>query len=148
LWSCRWRNRDFRIGYKNNEPFGEAHFAITQASEHDVHAVREMLADLNHEGVIGDKGYTGSELEADLEQYQDVNLVTPIKKKRTVPLTLFEEAFNSELSSVRQPVESFFAWVQRKTHIQNASQVRSLGGLHKHIHLRLLAAIVSLFVQF
>ena len=37
------------------------------------------------------------------------------------------------VSSVRQPIESFFNWLNEKTQIQKASKVRSSKGLLVHI---------------
>jgi hypothetical protein len=45
------------------------------------------------------------------------------------------------VSSVRQPIESLFNWIQEKTGIQTASKVRSYNGLMVHIFGRLAAAM-------
>ncbi|GHT67473.1 hypothetical protein AGMMS50239_30710 [Bacteroidia bacterium] len=46
---------------------------------------------------------------------------------------------NSELSSVRQPIESFYNWLNEKTTIQRASKVRSTKGLLLHIFGKIAA---------
>jgi hypothetical protein len=43
---------------------------------------------------------------------------------------------------MRQAVESFFSWLQEKTHIQNASKVRSANGLLSFILARLASALL------
>jgi len=48
------------------------------------------------------------------------------------------------VSSIRQPIEYFFNWLNRLTNIQSASMARSLPGLPLHLFGRLAAALVSL----
>ncbi|MHB1104890.1 MAG: hypothetical protein ACYCZ2_00890 [Lutibacter sp.] len=43
------------------------------------------------------------------------------------------------VSAIRQPIESFFNWINEKTQIQNASKVRSFKGLIVHIFGKLPA---------
>jgi hypothetical protein len=49
---------------------------------------------------------------------------------------------NSVISSIRQPIESFFNWIQEKTKIQHASKVRSTNGLFAFVFAR----IASIFL--
>ena len=59
-------------------------------------------------------------------------LYTPIKETKGLSTTMkqFDKAYNDlfskAVSSVRQPIESFFNWLIQKTDIQNATKVRSL----------------------
>lgn len=48
----------------------------------------------------------------------------------------------------RQPIESFFNWVESKTGIQIASKVRSLNGLLVHVFGKLAAALCINCVAF
>jgi len=52
-----------------------------------------------------------------------------------------QKFFSTLVSRKRQPVESFFNWIQEKSGIENASKVRSTLGLLKHIYGRLAAAL-------
>ena len=62
-------------------------------------------------------------------------IITPIKAKkgrtdRQKQIDLaFEMLYDKMVSSVRQPIESFFNWLNEKTQIQKASKVRSSKGL-------------------
>lgn len=55
-----------------------------------------------------DKGYEGSE-----NAYPDVEVLTPIKKKRHQKVTVLGKAYNHLLSVLRMPVEHHFARLQR-----------------------------------
>jgi hypothetical protein len=48
------------------------------------------------------------------------------------------------VAKVRQPIESFFAWVQEKTQVQLASKVRSEAGLLVHVFGKIAAALYPL----
>lgn len=57
--------------------------------------------------------------------------------------------FNTLVSRVRQPIESFFnraadRWLEEKTGIQCAAKVRSTQGLLKHVFGALAAALFTL----
>jgi len=45
---------------------------------------------------------------------------------------------------VRQPVESFFNWLNEKTQIQNAQKVRATKGLAVHVFGKIAAAFIYL----
>ena len=57
---------------------------------------------------------------------------------------MFEQLLSASVSRVRQPVESFFNWIQQKTKIQTASKVRSYNGLIVHAFGRFAAAMFML----
>jgi hypothetical protein len=48
--------------------------------------------------------------------------------------------FSQLVSKARQAIESFFNWINEKTHIQPASKVRSASGLIAFIFARLAVA--------
>ena len=54
------------------------------------------------------------------------------------------DAFSTFVSSIRQPIECFFNWLNRLTNIQTASIVRSTTGLLLHIFGRIAAALATL----
>lgn len=94
--------------------------------------------------LFGDKAYSARELVEQLEQ-QNIELHTPIKKsKGQERLYLFERLYSKSVSSIRQPIESFFNWIQEKTNIQQACKVRSTKGLHVHVWGRMAAAFCFL----
>ena len=56
----------------------------------------------------------------------------------------FRDLFGAAVSTVRQPVESFFNWVNEKTKIQEAQKVRSTNGLAVHVFGKMAAAFIFL----
>jgi hypothetical protein len=76
---------------------------------------------------------------------QQAPLTTPVKKKKgQADLSLFQAAFSTLVSQVRQPIESLFNWLQEKTGIQIASKVRSSQGLKVHVFGKIAAALLLL----
>ncbi len=74
-----------------------------------------------------------------------MRLYTPIKKKKgPKELALTDRVYSQIVSQVRQPIESFFNWIQEKTGIELASKVRSYKGLMVHVFGRLAAAMFML----
>lgn len=123
---------------------------LTAASEHDLTLMRPTLESLWGQTVIGDKIYADQPFNSRLEQTQQTSLLTPVKliKGQCPRLREFDKAahdlFSSWVSHFRQPIESFFNWLQEKTHIQNASKVRSANGLIVHVFGKLAAALASI----
>ena len=74
---------------------------------------------------------------------QDVKVISPIKKERgQKKLSPSRQTFSSAASKIRQPIESLFTWISKKTEIQNASCVRSARDLVSHIFRRFAAAMI------
>jgi hypothetical protein len=68
---------------------------------------------------------------------------TPVKKKKGQRyLEADEQWLSTAVSQVRQPIESLVAWIEKKTGIEFASNVRSYQGLLVHVFGRLAAALV------
>ena len=63
-------------------------------------------------------------------------------------LPLFAQVHNTTISRIRQPIESWFNWLNQKTHIQNASKVRSTKDLLAPVFGRLAAAMIALIFNF
>ena len=77
-----------------------------------------------------------------IHQEQKVLLLTPVKKEKGQEfLDTAEQWLSTAISQVRQPIESFFNWVNDKTGIQMASKVRAYQGLIVHVFGRLAAAL-------
>ena len=133
---------------KGKVPFPNK-IGITPASVHDITALRPVLELINtHESYL-DKAYSDKELSKTMKQ-NDNCLLTPVRKIKGTPLVIeqFDKAandlFSTAVSTVRQPIESFFSWIQEKTAIQRASKVRSENGLLVHIYAKMAAAILLL----
>lgn len=114
---------------------------ISNASAHDIKIAKYMLNSKENCNISADKAYNDAEWHSDLLENQGVNLITPEKKEKNKELTQEQIANNKLKSAVRQPIESFFAWIQRKTGIQDAHLVRSEVGLKTHIWGRIAAVL-------
>lgn len=130
-------------------PYPKLIFA-SEASCHDLPIARQMLRDTNCTGffLLADKAYSETKWKERLEQ-QGIRLLTPVKLQPGDPPRLpGGDAFDTCVSSARQPIESFFNWLHEKTGIQTASKVRSFKGLLLHLFGRLAAALCLLAFQF
>jgi hypothetical protein len=117
---------------------------LTSARPHDLTVLDGITPYLRHGELYADKAYVSELLEAILAS-QELLLLTPTKKaKGQEKLSMFEQLWSTAVSRVRQPIESFFSWLERKTGIQIASNVRSLNGLLVHVYGRLSAAMYML----
>ena len=124
------------------------YFFLTNAAQHDLEAFRPLAEEIYFGDFIGDRAYVDTELKEQMKQ-RETDLVTPIKRKRNdPPLTLFQKAYNALVSKVRQPIESFFNWVETTVNIEDAARVRSSNGLRVHIWGKLAAAILVLAWSF
>lgn len=120
------------------------YIGFSQASANDLAVLKPMLSQLFDCKVIGDKIYASQELNEQLKP-QGVELITAVKlKKGQKYLEAADKLFSRYVSSVRQPVEAFFHWLNEKTAIQTASKVRSEKGLWVHCFGRLTAALFIL----
>ena len=81
-----------------------------------------------------------------LEKDHAVTLLTPRKRAKGDTL-ISGDTFSTFVSSIRQPIEYFFNWLNRLTCIQSASMVRSLSGLLLHIFARIAAALAALLFK-
>ena len=116
------------------------------AAQHDLPAAKQIIDDhasLKSGKLFADKAYIDSEWAQSLKLNHSLELLTPRKKQKGDVLTS-RDTFSSFVSSVRQPIECFFNWLNHLTNIQTASMVRSLSGLLCHIFGRIAAALISL----
>jgi Transposase DDE domain len=133
---------------KGKVPF-PTKLGITPASTHDLTALKPILELINTEATFLDKAYCDAELAKKMKENGNC-LLTPVKKVKGMPLILqqFDKAsndlFSTAVSTIRQPVESFYNWIQQKTNIHIASKVRSEKGLYFHIYSKLVAAVLLL----
>lgn len=115
---------------------------LTDAGMHDRKAFEQIIPflPLNMLTCYADKAYQ-VQSEA-IHQEQQVMLLTPVKKEKGQQfLDTADQWLSTAISQVRQPIESFFNWVNEKTGIQIASKVRSYQGLIVHVFGRLAAAL-------
>lgn len=117
---------------------------VSKASEHDLTAFQNNFEfeKGTKAKIFADKAYW-----ANKKELSEIELVTPLKKRKGQFSFPGYECFSRWVAQMRQPIESFFNWVQEKTHIQNASKVRSHRGLIVHIHGKIAAAVLMLFMN-
>ena len=73
---------------------------------------------------------------------QGVHIITPVKRKKgQTCLQAADKILSSWVSSVRQPIESLFHWINQHTHLQDASHVRSEKGLWLHCWGKIASAL-------
>ena len=117
---------------------------LTSANTSDITAFVEMPIDKSDRIFFGDKAYISKALSAALSKIGSV-MVTPCKLKRgQSELSPEQNAFSKSVSKIRQPIDSFFSWLDEKFSIEYASRVRSLNGLIVHVFGRLLLGLLLL----
>lgn len=119
---------------------------LAPAAPHDLTIFREELAATLHGGELYvDKAYLDELLQQKLWQEQQLLVRVPAKKpKGSTVVDAAAQLYATAVSRVRQPIESFFSWLEQTTGIQRASKVRSLKGLLVHVFGRLAAAMCVL----
>jgi len=135
---------------KGGIPFPE-YLTCTPASVNDLEAFKSAFGDnLIDRVVFGDKSYRDKDYFQEKEATNNLTMLTPHKnvKGESDVIRMREQASNDlyskAVSTVRQPIESFFNWINEKTKIQNAQKVRSTKGLLLHIFGRIAAAFIYL----
>lgn len=119
---------------------------VSGAAQHDLPAAKQIIEDhacLKPGRLYADKAYIDADWAQFLKQNHALELLTP-RKKQKGDVLISGDTFSTFVSSVRQPIECFFNWLNRLTDIQTASMVRSLSGLLFHIFGRIAAALANL----
>jgi hypothetical protein len=132
-------------------PFPES-MIITPADGNDLTTFKQAWGDnIFSKVILGDKAYSDKEyFNHNKTKTQDIEILTPIKgiKGQTEEIKqrdkAFNELFSSAVSRVRQPIESFFNWLNEKTKIQRAMKVRSTAGLLIHLFGKMSMAFIYL----
>lgn len=125
------------------------YIGITPASTHDLTALRPILETIENRNIIADKAYVDVKLNQKLQKEHHSQIITPIKQVKDMPKILkqfdqdYNDLFSTAVAKIRQPIESFFNWLQQITNIQIASKVRSTKGLIVHIYGKIAAALCS-----
>jgi hypothetical protein len=122
------------------------YLTVSSASTHDLTAQRDILRSNSDKYIFADKAFRDSELEHRFTE-SGGQLLIPIKYYRGQPEwdkqrhKATDDLYSKAVSSIRQPIESFFNWLIERTDIQRASKVRSTKGLIVHIFGRITAAV-------
>lgn len=131
-------------------PFPEM-ITLTPASDNDLTVFKsECVPYLSGKTVLADKIYSDFSF---FNESNPVKVLTPHKEIKGEPEVLKQrekaarDLFSQAVSKVRQPIESFFNWLNEKTEIQRASKVRATKGLLVHTFGKLAIALLT-FVNF
>lgn len=117
------------------------YIGITGASDNDGKIFAQIRPVLHDNEVYGDKAYKLAD-EDKIYNEQGLAVLTPIKKQKGQEyLDAADKLFSTAVSRIRQPIESLFAWIEKKTGIESAGKVRSYAGLMVHVFGRLAAAL-------
>ena len=125
---------------------------LTPASEHDLTAQRILLEQLTNRIIVGDKAFRDKKLDRVIRQ-NGGELLTPVVYQDNIQRALRErtkaadDLYSMAVSSIRQPIESWFNWIIEKTDIQRAAKVRSSKGLLVHIFGKIAAALIALAIN-
>jgi hypothetical protein len=124
-------------------------YEIQSASTHDLDIAKQSLGEYYGLDIYSDRAYIDQAYQLDLFENNNINLITPIKKKKGGPdLTLFQKCYNYLHSQKRQAIENLFGWIIKKTDIENANKVRNIEGLCYHINVKMVAALLFLIIKF
>jgi len=99
--------------------------------------------------IIGDKSFRDKKLDQVIRA-NGGELLTPVVYQDDIQRALrqrtkaADELYSTAVSSIRQPIESFFNWLIEKTDIQRAAKVRSFKGLLIHVFGKIAPAFCSL----
>ena len=116
------------------------YIAVAPASYSDGKVFDQVAPELTGEEAYGDKAYIRPDAK-NMMYKQSLTVLTPVKKKKGQKyLDADEQWLSTAVSSIRQPIESLFAWIEEKTGIEQAGKVRSYQGLLVHVFGRLAAA--------
>lgn len=131
-------------------PFPEI-ILISPASENDLTVFKYGCGDyIYNKDIYADKIYSDLSYFEEKQQTQSLRMYTPIKTKpKETELSrqrnkAYNDVFSRAVSQVRQPIESFFNWLNEKTNIQRAVKVRSTSGLMVHIMGKIAIAFIYL----
>lgn len=131
-------------------PFPEM-TVLTPALENGLTVFKNECAPyLSEKTVLGDKIYSDFSF---FNESNPVKMLTPHKEIKGEPEVIKQrekatrDLFSQVVSKVRQPIESFFNWLNEKTEIQRASKVRATKGLLVHTFGKLAITLLT-FVNF
>ena len=132
-------------------PFPES-LMFTSAEDNDLTVFKQIWGDhICNTRIFGDKIYSDFEYFSDSKkQKQNIEMLTPIKavkgqsERERQSFRAYNDLFSTAVSKVRQPIESFFNWLNEKTTIQRAQKVRSTKGLLIHTMGKIAIAFIYL----
>ena len=136
---------------KGTIPFPKS-LMVTPAEDNDLTVFKQAWGDYISDTVIfGDKIYSDFEyFNDDKKQNRNIEMYTPVKaikgqsEQEKQRQKAYNDLFSTAVSKIRQPIESFFNWLNEKTTIQRAHKVRSTKGLLVHTMGKIAIAFIYL----
>lgn len=123
--------------------------ALSSGSAHDLQLAKIILPQVHNCSLYADKIYSHISLKEELAEMQKLYMHTPVKRKKGhKQLSAADRYLSSAISTVRQPIEALFAWLQDKVKIQDATKVRSKAGALIHTFGKLAAACCILVFNY
>lgn len=117
-------------------------FMVEEAARQDGPVFDQIRPFLHDNLAFADQAYKRPDAQK-IEEEQQLKVLTPIKKnKGQKVLEPEQKTFSKEVSRMRQPIETLFGWIHKKTNIENAGLVRSSAGLLTHIFGKLATALL------
>lgn len=122
----------------------------TEASAHDNTTFKEELApDLPCFRVFADRACHDEGAAPDLMKAYNVQVCPVLKRQKGQKELFFDQKLqNYAVSTMRQPIEAFFNWLEVHSGIQVASKVRSTSGLYKHLWGKVATALIGALLFF
>lgn len=133
---------------KGTLPYPES-IVMSKASENDLTIFKGNWSAIRNRSFFGNKIYSNEEFFENIFEENKSIMFTPIKGVKDKLENLkqrdfaYETLYSRAVSKIRQPIESFFNWINEKTHIQNESKVRSTKGLIVHVFGKLTACFLN-----
>jgi len=99
-------------------------FEITRANVHDLAVFKDFANYFSNFYMYSDKAYYDEGFKTDLKENQNLILFTPIKKtKNNEYQSIFDQVKSTEISRIRQSIESFFSSIQNRSCARYAQQL-------------------------
>lgn len=131
-------------------PFPEQ-LILSMAKENDLAVFKQQWGELIYNRwIFADKAYFDHDYFGKMEKNQNAIMVTPVKAVKGEEQLIrqmdkaADDLFSTAVSTIRQPIESLFNWLNEKTSIQRAMKVRSTAGLLIHTMGKIAIAFISL----
>ena len=100
-----------------------------------------MLDNVHNIRLFADMALINEEWQARMLTENNVEIITPIKRKKGQEfLHSADKLFSRAVSGIKQAIESFNNWIIERTNIQRASKVRSAKGLSAFLFARIACA--------
>ena len=122
---------------------------IPSAANHDYEVFKnELLPKISHAKCYLDSAYLDEKNRNYFKQEFNVTIHAIAKRKRgQVRLFTDQKWLNTAISSIRQPIESYFNWLIQLSNIQDASKTRNTKAVLTHVYGKIAAVAIFLAIH-